>query len=328
MPFSMAVKDSQSYHILQFSRVFKKIKEKKNKKIVTLQVRILSNIYFKWLAGCYGKKVFLSVPGALTLETAMCLTLFVFVSVCLILPMKVMNTERKIQAAMEMVGEDYSRYAYLQQTAEQGGIFEAVDAGNAAREFCRYLTAGAGAVYAQGQIEKHIDTETLKHASMLRSRILTDGEMIDLILDYDIQLPFPILGMPAWKRTARCRRRAWIGSEGKDYDSTGSKKEMDKNMKVYVGRDSTRYHKDRNCHYLSNHLTAVSKEKVTELRSESGKKYRPCAVCDDHTEGIVYILPNGESYHSEQSCRAIMAYVRTARLSEVEHLGPCSYCSR
>lgn len=328
MPFSMAVQNSQSYHILQFSRVFKKIKENKNKKIVTLQVRILSNTYFKRLAVCHGKKVFLSVSGALTLEAAMCLTLFVFASVCLVLPMKVMNTERKIQAAMEMIGEDYSRYAYLQQNMEQGKGLAPADIGNSVKEFSRFLTSGAGAVYAQEQILDRVDTQALEHTNMLRSQIMTDGEMIDLIFDYEIRLPFPVLGMPAWKRTARCRRRAWVGMEGKDYSSTGSQNKTDKDMRVYIGRDSTRYHKDRNCHYLSNRLTAVSKEQVAGIRNENGRKYRPCSVCGDRAMGIVYILPNGESYHGEQNCRAIMAYVRTAKLSEVEHLGPCSYCSR
>lgn len=328
MPFSMAVQDSQSYHILQLSRVFKKIKENKNKKIVTLQVRILSDTHIKWLADRHGKKVFLSVSGALTLEAAMCLTLFVFASVCLILPMKVMNTERKIQAAMEMIGEDYSRYAYLQQSIEQGKALASVDIGNSAKEFSRYLAAGAGVIYAQEQISDRIDTQALEHANMLRSRIMTDNEMIDLIFDYELRLPFPVLGMSVWKRSARCRRRAWVGMEGKDYRSEGNQSKVDGDMRVYIGKDSTRYHKDRNCHYLSNRLTAVSKEQVKERRNESGRKYRSCSICGDCSAGIVYILPNGESYHSEQNCRAIMAYVRTAKLSEVEHLGPCSYCSR
>lgn len=328
MPFSMMIQNSQSYSILHFDRVFKKFKVKKNKKIVTLQVRILLNSYFKWTVDCHGKKVFLSVPGALTLEAAICLTLFIFASVCLILPMKVMNTERKLQAALEMTGEDYSRYAYLQQAIGQGKTFVPTGNAESGEEFGRYLAAGLGEMYAQAQVLERADTHALEHASMLRSRIMMDGEMIDLILDYEIQLPFPVLGIPAWKRTARCRRRAWIGMAGKDYDNNGGRKENGQNIKVYVGKGSTRYHKDRNCHYLSNKLTAVSKEKMAELRNESGGKYRPCAVCGKHAEGIVYILPNGESYHSDQNCRAIIAYVRTAELSEVEHLGPCSYCSK
>lgn len=325
MSFSVVENCSQSYYILQKGG---NLKEKKNKKIVTLQVRILSNTYFKWLFNCCGKKAFLSASGGLTLEAAMSLTLFIFAAVCLILPMKVMSTERKIQAAMEMVGEDYSRYAYLQQALEQGKAFASVGAGDHAKEFCRYLVGGVGAGYAQGQILDRVDTQSLKHGSLLRSQILTDGEMIDLIFDYEIRLPFPVLGIPAWKRTARCCRRAWIGRAGKDYNDGGSQGEEGKNRTVYVGRDSTRYHKDRNCHYLSNDLIKVSRNEVSELRSKNGGKYHPCAICGNHGTETVYVMPNGERYHSQSNCSAIVAYVQTAKLSEVEHLGPCSYCSK
>ena len=61
---------------------------------VTLQVRILNNPVYHILYRYYGKKAFLSVPGSLTLEAVMCLTLFIFAAVCLILPMKIMTGKK------------------------------------------------------------------------------------------------------------------------------------------------------------------------------------------------------------------------------------------
>jgi len=327
MSFSIEAKISKSLFILRFCRNSRRVKNKKN---VTLQVRILSFLssISKNLIDGRGKKAFLSVPAALTLEAAMCLTLFIFASVCLILPMKIMNTERKLQAALERVGEDFSRYAYLEQAMEQGKAFASVGAGDFAKGFCRYLAAGIGEGYAQSQIMAYADTQALEHVSMLNSQILTDGEMVDLILDYEIRLPFPVLGLPALKRTARCRRRAWIGKAGKDYDGSGGQEDKEQDITVYVGRDSTRYHKDRNCHYLANNMMAVDAEKAGELYNENGKRYRACAVCGSNAGSTVYIMPNGESYHSSRQCKAIVAYVRAAKLHDVEHLGPCSYCSK
>lgn len=325
MSFSMAGGLRKALYILQFCR---KSMKQQNKKIVTLQVRILSNLTSKNLVVCHGKKAFLSVPASLSLEAAMSLTIFVFASVCLILPMKIMNTERKLQAALEAVGEDYSRYAYLQNAMEQGKLFAAAGAGDFAKGFCRYLAAGVGEGYAQAKIMEHVDTEAITQVSMMRSQILTEGEIVDLVMTYEIQMPFPVLGLPALQRNVRCRRRAWIGKEGKDYDGTDGVQGTHTDTMVYVGKDSTRYHKDRSCHYLSNNLAAVSVSEMEHLRSESGKRYHACAVCGDPSGNTVYIMPNGESYHSSRACTAIVAYVRTARLSEVEHLGPCSYCSR
>lgn len=298
-----------------------------NKKIATLQVRIL--IYFKThiIQVCHGKTAFLSVPASLTLEAAMCLSLFIFASVCLILPMKIMNTERQIQAALEELGEDFSQYAYVKDAMDKGKLFAIEGAGDFAKEFCRHLVSGMAQGYAQVRVTEHVDTTAVRQIAMVRSQVLEDGENIDLILDYEIRLPFPVLGLPALQRTARCRRRAWIGKEGKEYGG-GKEQQAEEDPIVYVGKSSTRYHRSRSCHYLANQLTEVSKTQVGNIRNESGGKYYPCAICGGSAGNMVYIMPNGSSYHSNKNCSAIVAYARAVRRSEVEHLGVCSYCGR
>ena len=111
MSFSVAVCQKNLRLMLHTRRKFQ---ENKNKKIVTLQVRILKNNILSILYNSCGKKTFLSVSAALTLEAVMSLTLFIFATVCLMTPMKIMNTERKIQAVLEEMGEDFSQYAYIQ----------------------------------------------------------------------------------------------------------------------------------------------------------------------------------------------------------------------
>lgn len=323
MLFSLAVSHKNHLLKLQNRRIPKK---NKKKKIVTLQVRISNKYRFQIIYGCYRKKAFLSVSGSLTLEAVMCLTLFIFAAVCLILPMKIMNTERKLQAAMEEMGEDFSQYAYLENEWKKGVM--PAGAGDFARNFCKYFVSGAAQGYAQVKIMEHADTFAMEKVHMLRSQVLEDGETIDLILDYEIRLPFPVLGIPALERTLRCRRRAWIGKEGKAYGEDGNMSDCQEDLIVYVGRNSTRYHKSRNCHYLANNLTGVSKEQVNELRNESGGKYYPCGICGKNAGNTVYIMPNGTSYHSGKNCTAIVAYARAVKLSEVEHLGACSYCGR
>lgn len=325
MPFSMAANHRNSLNTLQFCRISKKAT---NKKLVTLQVRILNNPVFFILSRCYGKKAFLSFPGSLTLEAVMCLTLFIFAAVCLILPMKIMNTERRMQAALEKLGEDCSQYAYAADALDKGKLFAVAGAGDFAKEFCRHLASGAAKGYAQAQIADYIDTAAVTRISLNGSQIMEDGETIDFIVKYHIRLPFPVLGLPAIERTIRCRRRAWIGNEGKDYDETGGKREDQDNTIVYIGKNSTRYHKSRSCHYLANNLSGVSLSQVKELRNKSGGKYHPCSVCGKGAGGTVYIMPSGSSYHSRKDCTAIVAYARAVRLSEVEHLGACSYCGK
>ena len=98
---------------------------------------------------------------------------------------------------------------------------------------------------------------------------------------------------------------------------------------VYIGKSSTRYHRQRNCHYLFHDLKKVSAEDITGLRSQEGKKYKPCASCKNRGTGAyVYVLPYGESYHTREDCTSLSAYVQEVPLSQVEYMGGCSYCSQ
>lgn len=75
----------------------------------------------------------------MTLEAALVLPLFIFASVSLILPMKIMNTERKIQAGLEAAGEELSQYAYLQDVMMNGEEEQIPGADSYAKDFAKIL---------------------------------------------------------------------------------------------------------------------------------------------------------------------------------------------
>lgn len=276
----------------------------------------------------FGKKTFLSVSAAMTLEAALVLTLFIFAAVCLILPMKILNTERRIQAGLEAVGEDFSRYGYVKDVLEKGYGDKIPGVSEFAQAFCKHLAAGAAEGYAQSRALEYADTGNVFHVRMNRSQILVENEVFDLILDYEIRMPFPVLGLSGVKRTARSRRRSWVGRPGIGDGSDGEGAEVE-DVIVYVGKGSTRYHKRRSCHYLSNDLSTVPYTAIDDLRNSGGGKYYPCSRCGSgaKTGSSVYIMPSGSSFHTDRNCNAIIAYVRAVKLSEVSHLGACSYCS-
>lgn len=325
------------------------IKDVLNKKTNTLQVRILLK-----LCGFYDKRVFLSVShswsgiwrvrwnrrlsASLTVEAAMVLPLFLFSMVILMMPMKIMNENRKIQTKLEAVGEDLSQYAYLMGIFEDdrnGSVSNIIDHENTALMDQEALggpdgdlvTGGALFIYAEGVMRQYIDSKSIKGISLLNSEILKDGETIDLVMNYRYCLPFPVLGLSDIALTARSTRRAWIGKEGgKGHDGDGGEEDEI----VYVGRDSTRYHRDRSCHYLYNNITSVGANTIGGMRNQSGNRYKPCSRCLKTGDGVgaVYVMPSGEHYHADRNCTAIVAYVRAARLSSVAYLGACSYCSK
>ena len=169
-----------------------------------------------------------------------------------------------------------------------------------------------------------IEDENVEDLISWRSEYMADGEIIRLTLDYRYRLPF--FGLGGLHQSVTASRRAWVGrSEGGI--SSGNEDEEDDEI-VYVGKNSTRYHATPSCHYLSNHsMKPVSYASLDSLRNTGGSRYTPCARCGKGTHpGTVYIMPSGEVWHSDPDCSAISAYAHAVKKSEVEHLGPCSYC--
>ena len=169
-----------------------------------------------------------------------------------------------------------------------------------------------------------IEDENVDNLISWRSGYMVDGEIIRLTLDYRYRLPF--FGLGGLHQSVTASRRAWIGrSEGGI--SSGSGKDEEEEI-VYVGRNSTRYHASPSCHYLSNKsMKPVSYASLESLRNSGGSRYKPCARCGKGGHpATVYIMPSGEVWHSDPDCSAISAYAHAVKKSEVEHLGPCSYC--
>ena len=256
--------------------------------------------------------------------------------------MKMLDRQRQIQAVMESVGEELSQYAYVEycfRTAEEGGA--EVDVGRAEDTASSVLAAA----YASARILGEINREWVEAVSFEGTDIGED-EMVHIVMRYRMRLPFSVLGVSSIPVEQVCSRRMWNGADGGrfgdgDRDGDGEEDEI-----VYIGKNSTRYHRLRTCHYLYNDLKAVDSGAVGELRNESGGRYSPCGTCGGGSggtgsggtgsggtgsgsmgsSGTVYVMPYGSSYHVSKSCRSIIAYVQAVPLPQVEYLGECSYC--
>ena len=304
---------------------FREDLRKNHKKTVTLQVQIP---FMKYM--CPVKRVLSAIPrfrnrGSLTIEASMALPLFLFFMVIMMLPMKVMNEERRIQTALESVGEELSQYAYVWNCLRRGEETEELESEAIPQEFLKTLTEEGALLYARNKLEGRVDLKNITGVSFQNSSVLRDGETIDLIMNYRMKIPFSVLGLDSVPMTARSCRRAWIGIDGENGNGRGQDDEL-----VYIGRTSTKYHRSRTCHYLFNDIQSVSFEDIKDVRSSSGGIYRPCSRCGKYAKegGNVYIMPGGEKYHSDRNCSSLAAYVEAVPLSYVVHLGPCSYCSQ
>ena len=307
-------------------------KNRKKRHSVTLQVR---NPLWKCKKTA-GRRVSFSVSlqmgrnmakvkGSMTVEAALGFTLFLFFMALMAAPLSVMDTRRQVQAGLEAEGERIAQYAYaaadFAEIGEPGLLSDLSRSG-----LLSGLSREAVCRTVENRVKTAEGTGRAVDFSAAKSRILEDGETIDLIVDYAIRLPFPVFFLDEIPQQARCIRRAWTGKDGLGAEGRGRGDE--ENEIVYMGKDGSRYHRSRTCHYLYNDLRAVSAAEVKDLRSQSGNRYRPCAVCGGLGGTVAYVMPSGESYHFRKDCSSIAAYVRAVPLKSVEHLGACSYCSR
>lgn len=259
------------------------------------------------------------------MEASVVLPLFLFAMVTMTMPFAMMNRQRQVQAVVESVCEDLCQLAYVgYELKEKKTEIKLPEEGLDMEFDVDGLEGAAMMAYAQVQVRRKLNESQIRKLSLSQSEFMEDGEMVNLVASYEMALPFPVLGLSAVPMTSASCRRAWIGKEG-GWLEDGAGEEDDEI--VYVGKNSTRYHESRTCHYLYNQLTGVSREEVDGLRNADGKKYHPCAVCGGGTGGQVFIMRSGTSYHGSSSCTAIMAYVKAVKKSEVAHLGGCSYCS-
>ena len=325
------------------------LKNKKNRKMA-LQVHTRPR-RFRELLRSVGPAV--RYAGSLTVEAAAAFPLFLFALYLLILPMRMMRTSMQMQQVCEQTCEILAEAAYMQQLAasaaadakasENAGASSASGEGAAslkeigsanggsaekrseeADALIKWLSTQGAATLIGTAAAAAIEDENVEDLISWRSEYMVDGEIIRLTLDYRYRLPF--FGLGGLHQSVTASRRAWVGrSEGGI--SSGKEDEEDDEI-VYVGKNSTRYHATPSCHYLSNHsMKPVSYASLESLRNTGGSRYTPCARCGKGTHpGTVYIMPSGEVWHSDPDCSAISAYAHAVKKSEVEHLGPCSYC--
>lgn len=296
----------------------------KNYKNVTLQVRIPI-----WNLFSCGKRTFLSAilwkRGSLTVEASFVFPLFLFAMMTMMMPFSIMNRQRQVQAVMESVCEDLSRLAYAgYELKENKTDIKLPEEGLELAFGANWLEKSAIMAFAEVLIRKKLSTIQIHKLSLLKSEILEDEETINLIAEYELKMPFSILGISGIAMTSRSCRRAWIGKEGGWLE--GGRGESNDEV-VYIGKNSTRYHQIRTCHYLYNKLSNVSRDVINDQRNSDGKRYHPCSVCGGGSGAQVYIMPSGTSYHGSPSCTSIISYVKAVKKSEVAHLGACSYCS-
>lgn len=180
-----------------------------------------------------------------------------------------------------------------------------------------------GRAYYQTKLNSYLEVKGLA-VSLLESRLFQENDEIDLIAVYQVKLPFHLLPDGTCRFRQRVHTRAFTGVEQR------TEKEEQEGTVVYVTETGRVYHRRRDCTYLKLSISQMKYADISNLRNESGGKYKSCERCVRDTElsagREVWITNFGDRYHITRSCSGIKRSIKEITLSKAGKRTPCSKC--
>lgn len=237
-----------------------------------------------------GRASHAAIMGSLTVEASLVLPLFVMAIMVLLFFIQAIQMQIQIQKALFNQTVKTAGYAYyLSQTEIPTEAEQYLEA-----EFIKLnIVNELGAeFFKNGYIANG------KNGLVLNLSNISDEGIIDIALQYKMQVPFDIFGVGKLNFVARARCRTWDGNYS---DITGYKGNV-----VYVTPNGEVYHVSDKCTYIVKSVSSCNYHSIDEKRNLSGGIYYPCNVCAESKTPIamqlVYFTNYGTRYHLEVLC--------------------------
>lgn len=241
--------------------------------------------------------------GSLTVEAALVLPIFIFAALSILYVNKMLLYTEKVQWALTRTGREVS---------------------------AEYAASGnqvvVNQIYLMTKMKRYVNDERIQF-SLLNSRFDEKTDEIDLVADYSLQIPFPVISSRKFYFTQRYHTRGFTG-----VDTRMEGKGAEEECIVYVTKTGKVYHKNLDCTYLKLSISEVKYGDIEFLRSEGGGKYYPCEGCCGNMqfdkERGVFICNYGDRFHCVRSCKKIKRSIQEIRMSQVGSRLPCSKCGK
>jgi len=153
---------------------------------------------------------------------------------------------------------------------------------------------------------------------LLGSQIPDENGDICLVVNYTIRIATPLLPEITVDVEERIRQKPYLGHK-EENDGTD---DGEPDPYVYITDNAEVYHRSRGCTHLVLKVSFGTRERAVAAGLHA------CSYCGKDAGELVYLCPEGESYHSTPSCRGLKRTVYRKRLSEVSGIPPCSRCGK
>lgn len=255
--------------------------------------------------------------GSITIETALVLPIFMFAMISIMYMSSVIHYSNNVTQGLHQSAREMAKDAYLSSINSKVSVEEL---GSRAAGIVLSET------FVKNKVNDVLDKDNMKsgNISYIRSNIMKN-DIIDLIADEEINLPYEFWGLGSFRILDRARVHAFTG-----YDNTRNTSFDNKNIDeeiVYITKNGTVYHKDQYCSHLKVIIEKVSESQVESCRNDSGGKYYRCEYCGGKKAGGIYYLTKyGDRFHSSIDCGALKRDVKAVPISKVEGRRACLTC--
>lgn len=255
-----------------------------------------------------------SFSASMTVEAAIALPFFLFITVALLSVVEFYHIHGEIKAALWEENREASVRSLLFDNT--GNVISSV----------------TETVLLKKKLTEHLDDGTLWRSMVWPSTtglIATerndgiDSGRIKLDCFYMIQ-PLCSFVLPVKKSMeVHLLAHDWTG-----YDPSISIGTTEGEV-VYVAETGEVYHINRYCTYLNPSVTGVKEEDLPSARNQSGGKYSVCPLCKPEKGAGRYFVTNyGTVYHKSLECSGLKRTVYEVELRvAAATLRPCSKCS-
>ena len=250
------------------------------------------------------KKKERKLHAVITIEAALTIPLFFLAGVMLIYLLEVQATRISVKMGADTAAKKAAERIYLAPVLLPSKVESDIVGAIGQRRLSQSMIAGKS-----GGIDCH------------KSRVWPGSGIIEIVVEYKIQPPVRIFGIPLISQTERVRIKGWNGYQQGSY--------AEKQGYVYITEMGTVYHKSYQCTHLKLAIRAGNVSDVADLRNEYQGKYYPCEKCKAKSaSGMIYYTASGDRYHASLGCSGLKRNIRAVKLSEVGGRGACSRCGR
>lgn len=286
------------------------------------------NSFIKSILSIFQKRVSLSVSsfcggrktcnGSMTVEASLVFPIFLFAVLNLLSVLNFVYLQCSMTAALHQTGKQLSVYGYAYD--KSGLKLEEYPLSQALFSYTFVKTD------VENQIGKeYLENTVLKYGGMgiyYGASKIMEEDKVDLVALYDVSGLFSMKGMKSIPIYSRFYGHIWNG-----YDVEKSWKTDQEEIYVFITKNGTVYHVNRNCTYLNPSIKAVYYQDIGQKRNESGAIFYACERCGGDPATVVYITEQGSRYHTTMECSGLKRTVYSVRLSEAGR-PPCSKCGQ